>query len=48
MLSVTLPNMPFCKVDLEKATATVKNGMLSVTLPKAPEAQPRQITVKAR
>jgi HSP20 family protein len=37
-----------CKVDLEKATATMKNGMLSVTLPKAPEAQPRQITVKAR
>lgn len=36
------------KVDLEKATASVKNGLLTITLPKAPEAQPRQITVKAR
>jgi len=37
-----------CKVDLERATATVRDGLLTVTLPKAPEAQPRQITVKAR
>ncbi len=36
------------KVDLEKATASVKNGVLAITLPKAPEAQPRQITVKAQ
>ena len=36
------------KVDLEKASASVKNGILSINLPKAPEAQPRQITVKAR
>lgn len=42
--SFSLPS----KVDLEKATASVKNGVLTVNLPKAPEAQPRQITVKAR
>jgi len=36
-----------CKVDLERTTATVKNGVLTVSLPKAPESQPRQITVKA-
>jgi len=37
-----------CSVDLEKASASVKNGLLTVTLPKTPEAQPRQIAVKAR
>jgi HSP20 family protein len=37
-----------CKVELEKTTATVKNGLLTVTLPKTAEAQPRQITVKAQ
>lgn len=42
--SFTVP----AKVDLEKASASVKNGLLTITLPKAPEAQPRQITVKAR
>ena len=36
------------KVDLEKTTAVVKNGVLTVRLPKAPESQPRQIAVKAR
>jgi len=36
-----------CRVDLEKASATARNGILTVTLPKAPESQPRQITVKA-
>ena len=40
--SLSLP----CKVDVEKATATVVDGMLTLTLPKSPEAQPRQITVK--
>ncbi|MFZ5478298.1 MAG: Hsp20/alpha crystallin family protein [Myxococcota bacterium] len=33
------------KVDVDKATAIVKNGVLSVTLPKAPEVQPRQIKI---
>jgi HSP20 family protein len=37
-----------CKVDLEKVTATTKDGILTITLPKVPEAQPRQITVKAQ
>ena len=41
--SFTLPT----KVDAEKTTANLKDGVLSVTLPKAPEAQPRQIAVKA-
>jgi len=36
------------KVDLEKASATVKDGLLTVKLAKAAEAKPRQITVKAR
>ncbi|MCG8424044.1 MAG: Hsp20/alpha crystallin family protein [Proteobacteria bacterium] len=36
-----------CRVDLEKASATVKDGILTIRLPKAAEAQPRQITVKA-
>jgi len=37
-----------CKVDLEKASAAVKDGILTVTLGKAAEAKPRQITVKAK
>jgi HSP20 family protein len=37
-----------CKVDPEKSTATLKNGVLTITLPKAVEAQPRQIAVKAQ
>ncbi len=36
-----------CKVDVEKTSATVKDGMLTIELAKAKEAQPRQITVKA-
>jgi HSP20 family protein len=40
--SFTLP----CKVDPEKSNATLKDGVLTVTLTKAPEAQPRQIAVK--
>jgi HSP20 family protein len=35
------------RVDAEKATATLKHGVLTLTLPKAAEAQPRQIAVKA-
>jgi HSP20 family protein len=41
--SLTLP----CKVNPEQTQALVKNGVLTVTLPKAPEAQPRQINVQA-
>lgn len=36
-----------CKIDPEKSTATLKNGVLSITLAKVTEAQPRQIAVKA-
>lgn len=41
--SFTLPS----KVDPEKTTAALKNGVLTITLHKAAEAQPRQIHVKA-
>jgi HSP20 family protein len=37
-----------CKVDPEKSTASMKNGVLTLTLAKATEAQPRQIAVKAQ
>ena len=40
----TLPT----KIDAERTTATLKNGILTITLPKAPEAQPRQISVVAK
>lgn len=40
--SLALP----CKIDAEKATATVTDGVLTLTLPKVAEAQPRQIAVK--
>jgi len=36
------------KVDPEKSSATLKNGVLTVTLAKAVEAQPRPIAVKAQ
>lgn len=35
------------KIDPDKVEATLVNGVLTVTLPKAAEAQPKQITVKA-
>jgi HSP20 family protein len=35
------------RVDPEKVSATLKDGVLVVELTKVPEAQPRQITVKA-
>jgi HSP20 family protein len=40
--SFTLP----CKVDPDKSTATLKDGVLTVTLAKVPEEQPRQIAIK--
>lgn len=42
--SFTLP----CKVDAEKTSASLKNGVLTITLAKAPEAQPKKITVRAQ
>ena len=39
----TLPS----KVDPEKTTAVLKNGVLTLTLSKAAEAQPRQIAVSS-
>jgi len=37
-----------CKVDPERSLATLKNGVLTVTLAKAAEAQPRQIAVRTQ
>jgi HSP20 family protein len=36
------------KVDAERTSATLKDGVLTITLSKAPEAQPRQIAVRAQ
>lgn len=36
-----------CPVNADRTTATVRNGLLTVTLEKAVEAMPRQIAVKA-
>ena len=41
--SVTLP----CKVDVEQTKASVKDGVLTITLTKAPDATPRKIAVQA-
>jgi HSP20 family protein len=35
------------KVDSDRVDARLEHGVLTVTLPKAPEAQPKQISVKA-
>jgi HSP20 family protein len=35
-----------CKVDAEHTTASVKDGVLTVTMAKAPEAQPRKIAIR--
>jgi len=39
--SITLPT----RVDANKVNATYKDGILTVTLPKAEEAKPKQIQV---
>ena len=35
------------RVDADKASAVLKHGVLTLTLPKVAEAQPRQIAIKA-
>jgi len=35
------------RVDVNAVSAVLKDGVLTITLPKSPEALPRQITVKA-
>jgi len=40
--SITLPT----RVDADKISATYRDGILTVTLPKAEEAKPKQIEVK--
>jgi HSP20 family protein len=41
--SITLP----ARVDANKVSATYRDGILTVTLPKADEAKPKQIQVRA-
>jgi len=41
--SITLP----ARVDANNVSATYRNGILTVTLPKAEEAKPKQIQVRA-
>lgn len=36
------------KIDVEKISAGLKHGILTVIMPKHPESQPRAITVKAQ
>jgi HSP20 family protein len=36
-----------CRVNADRASATVKDGILTVTLEKSADAMPRQITVNA-
>ena len=42
--SFTLP----AKIDSEKATASLKNGVLTIALPKTAEAQPKRIAVRTQ
>ena len=37
-------NLP-CRVDSEKVAASLKDGILELTMPKVPEAKPRQIAI---
>jgi HSP20 family protein len=36
-----------CRIDAERTVATLKDGVLTVTLPKVAEDRPRQIAVKS-
>ena len=40
-------NIPY-KIDQEKISAAFKNGVLTVTLPKAEEAKPKQISIDVK
>ena len=42
--SVTLPDA----VDVDHVRASYKNGVLEVTLPRAPELRPRKVTIETR
>ena len=42
--SLALP----CKVDPERSVAELKNGVMTIRLAKAPEAQPRRINIQAQ
>ena len=42
--SFTLPT----KIDSDKTSASMKDGILTITLAKAPEAQPRQIAIRVQ
>jgi HSP20 family protein len=37
-----------CPVQEDKASATVKDGIVTITLPKAPSAKPKKIKVKVK
>jgi len=37
-----------CPIDAEKVQATIRDGLLTVVMPKAPEAQPRRIAVQVQ
>lgn len=41
--SVRLPNT----LDTDKVEASFENGVLNISIPKQPQAQPKQITIKA-
>ena len=34
-------------IDVEKVNATLKDGVLTVGVPKKPEAQPKKVAIKA-
>ena len=41
--SISMP----CRVEAEKASASVRDGVLTIALPKVPEAQPKRIEVRS-